>query len=125
MKILIDTNVLFSAILFENSVPAEVVRKVEAEHEMFLTDQNLAELREVVRRKIPGKKRAMEKFLKSLDYKIIKARTGQVEIRDAKDSPIINAAAEEGIDMVITGDKDFLALNLKKPKCVTPAEFIR
>ena len=44
-------------------------------------------------------------------------------MRDAKDQPIMNAAILEDLDLVITGDKDFLALDLSKPECVTATEY--
>lgn len=53
MKILIDTNILISAILFPNSKPAKALLKVSEEHHMVLCEQNLKELREVVKRKAP------------------------------------------------------------------------
>ena len=47
------------------------------------------------------------------------------EMRDTKDSPILATAIMEGIDVFITGDKDFLVLDIKMPEIVTMAEFLR
>ncbi len=44
-------------------------------------------------------------------------------MRDVKDQPILNTAIVEDLDFVITGDKDFLALDLSKPECITAAEY--
>ena len=41
MKILVDTNILLSAVLFPSSKPAEALLDVAANHEMILCDQNL------------------------------------------------------------------------------------
>jgi predicted nucleic acid-binding protein len=49
MKILVDTNILISAILFPGSKPSKALLKVSEEHEMVLCEQNLTEFREVVR----------------------------------------------------------------------------
>lgn len=45
-------------------------------------------------------------------------------IRDETDQPILNAAFFNNADIIITGDKDFLSLNLKKPECLTPSDFM-
>lgn len=126
MKILIDTNILFSAILFENSKVAKVVFYANDHHDIFLTDQNVAELREVVSRKLPDKTEAINDFLAKLSYKIIPttSKNNPVTIRDVKDQPILNAAISNNIDIILTGDKDFLSLKLKHPRCLTVAEFL-
>lgn len=53
MKILIDTSILISAILFPRSKPARALVYTAENHEMVLCDQNLTELREVLNRKAP------------------------------------------------------------------------
>jgi len=45
-------------------------------------------------------------------------------IRDPKDIPILSAAMKYDIDIVISGDKDFVVLGLVKPITVSPAEFL-
>lgn len=44
-------------------------------------------------------------------------------IRDAKDQPILNAAIVSDVDIILTGDKDFLSLEMEHPKCMTVAQF--
>ena len=46
------------------------------------------------------------------------------EMRDAKDSPILATAIMESIDVFVTGDKDFLVLDVDMPEIVTMAEFL-
>lgn len=45
-------------------------------------------------------------------------------IRDAKDQPILNAAIVSDVDIILTGDKDFLCLEIDRPKCMTAAQFM-
>ena len=40
------------------------------------------------------------------------------------DQPILNAAIVFDVDIVLTGDKDFLSLDMEHPKCMTVAEFL-
>lgn len=46
------------------------------------------------------------------------------EMRDTKDSPILATAILEDIDILVTGDKDFLVLDIDMPDIVTMAEFL-
>jgi predicted nucleic acid-binding protein len=46
------------------------------------------------------------------------------EMRDTKDSPILATAIMEGIDVFLTGDKDFLVLDVEVPEIMTMAEFL-
>lgn len=45
-------------------------------------------------------------------------------IRDVMDRPILRAAINADVDVLLTGDKDFLESDVIKPKIMTAAEFI-
>lgn len=45
-------------------------------------------------------------------------------IRDAKDYPVLYTAILEDVDILITGDKDFAAVEIEKPELMTPADFM-
>ena len=47
------------------------------------------------------------------------------EMRDINDSPILATAIMEGIDVFVTGDKDFLVLDVDMPEIVTIVEFLK
>ena len=46
------------------------------------------------------------------------------EIRDPKDSPILATAILEDVDVFLTGDRDFLVLDVETPEIMTMAEFL-
>ena len=46
-------------------------------------------------------------------------------MRDINDSPILATAIMEGIDIFVTGDKDFLVLDVDMPEIVTIVEFLK
>ncbi len=73
MKILVDTNILISAVLFPYSKPAKALVYIAENHEMVLCDQNLAELREVLNRKAPQALPHAEVLLTELSYELIPA----------------------------------------------------
>jgi predicted nucleic acid-binding protein len=45
-------------------------------------------------------------------------------MRDAKDSPILATAILEEIDVFLTGDKDFLVLDVEIPEIMSMSEFL-
>ena len=51
-------------------------------------------------------------------------RYTEKRIRDVKDQPILNAAILYDVDVILTGDKDFLSLDLDRPACMTAAQFL-
>lgn len=125
MRILIDTNILFSALLFPNSKPAKALLHVADNYKMVLCDRNIAELREILGKKAPKYLPDAEVLLAEMSYELIPAIDhAEKLIRDAKDQPILNAAIVYDVDMVLTGDKDFLSLDMERPKCMTAAEFL-
>lgn len=126
MRVLIDTNILISALLFPSSVPARALLRAVSEDELVLCDQNIAELREVLRRKAPARLADAEVLLAELSYELIPAVVNmQKTIRDEKDQPILNAAVLYEVDAVVTGDKDFLSLGIERPRCLTAAQYLR
>ena len=46
-------------------------------------------------------------------------------ITDPKDAPILNAAIIENVDVIISGDKHFLSLNMEQPRVMTAADYLR
>ena len=125
MRILVDTNVLFSALLFPDSKPAKALLDIASYQEMVLCDRNIAELRDILRRKAPQYLPDAEVLIAELSFELIPAVDhAEKLIRDAKDQPILNAAIVAGVDFIVTGDKDFLSMDLEHPKCLTPAQYL-
>ena len=125
MRILIDTNILFSALVFPHSRPAAALLHVANHHEMVLCDRNITELRDILQRKAPRFLPDAEVLLAELAYELIPAVDhAEKLIRDAKDQPILNAAIVSDVDVILTRDKDFLSLDMDHPKCMTVAQFL-
>jgi len=125
MRILVDTNILLSAMWFKNSKVAKTLLYVAGNHELVLCDRNITEMREVIKRKTPEVLADAEVFLAELSYELIPSvEKAEKLIRDPKDQPILNAAIVGGIDVILTGDKDFLSLDMELPKPMTVAQFL-
>jgi putative PIN family toxin of toxin-antitoxin system len=125
MRILIDTNILFSALLFPKSKPAKALLYAVENHDIVLCDRNVAELRDILNRKAPRYLPDAEVLIAEMSYELIPAVDhAEKLIRDAKDQPILNAAIVSDVDIILTGDKDFLSINMEHPRCMTAAQFL-
>ena len=125
MRILIDTNILFSALLFPGSKPSKALLYIADHHEVVLCDRNIAELRNILKRKAPKYLPDAEVLLAELSYELIPAiNHAEKLIRDSKDQPILNAAIVSDVDIILTGDKDFLSMDMEHPRCLTAAQFL-
>jgi putative PIN family toxin of toxin-antitoxin system len=126
MRVMIDSNVLISAVYNPNSKPARVVRDVCENHDLLLCDHIVAECYEVVGRKFPQHTPVLDKLLSSLGYSFVFAPRGDgAPIADPKDAPILNAAILENVDLIVSGDHHFLSLELERPKVLTPAQYLK
>lgn len=131
MRILIDTNVIISAALSSNSAPYQAfVKAVTAPNKGCICTQNEEECRRIFAEKFPNRlddlNDFLERILTMLDKIPIPSRDFDqgLQIRDVSDLPILRSAMAANIDIILTGDKDFLEAGIDNPKCLTPAEFL-
>ena len=129
MRIMLDTNVLISAILFRSENLSRLIEKVVEDYTLVLSTYVVDELKSVVDRKFPGKMIAIEKFLTALSYELVYSPENYVdtplfEIRDDKDYMVLHTAIIADVDILITGDKDFNDIEIERPEIVTPKEFL-
>ncbi len=128
MRVMLDTNVLISALLFPSSQMEQLFRVISSEHTLVLSSYVIDEMHRVVSRKFPTKLAALENFLSRLSYELVytpKIIEKQLcEIRDPADYPVLHSALTEGIDIFLTGDKDFQNLEIDYPVILTPSEFL-
>ncbi len=130
MKVMLDTNIFISMIFFPSAQTRDLAKKLTDSHQIVVCNYVIEELRLVTDRKFPNKKKFLDRFFIELPFELV--YTPRIldlndfpEMRDTKDSPILATAIMEGIDVFITGDKDFLVLDIKMPEIVTMAEFLR
>jgi len=128
MRITIDTNILISVILFPNSPMNQLIKVIAEKHKLILSSFVIEELMGVVERKFIGKKEAVDRFLSKFPYEMVytpkEMKKDLFKIRDEKDYPVVYTAIVEDVDILITGDKDFLGIEIEKPEILTPAQFL-
>lgn len=126
MRVLIDTNVLISALINPNSKPAKVIEQVSRHHILVLSTQNVKEFFDIVDRKLPDRSPAATRLLAEIDYELIKItnRSSVIKIRDTNDQPIIDTAIANHVNVLVTGDKDFLSLNTDLIEILSPVDYL-
>lgn len=128
MKVMLDTNILLSALLFPSERVNSFLAKVLTEHDLVLSTYVVDELKRVVEIKFPKHKKDIDRFLSRLSYELVytpaELPQGLFDIRDPKDYPVLYTAIAEDADVFITGDKDFLCVEAERPKIMTIAQFM-
>ncbi len=131
MKIMIDTNIVISAVLFPNGKAAKAFYKaLLPPYEPLLCDYVIDELHRKFREKFPDHQMEMEAFLFNALVSIQTVKTpeeevtGEKKIRDPKDRPILRAALNAHADLFLTGDKDFLESSVTDPRIINAATFL-
>jgi predicted nucleic acid-binding protein len=86
---------------------------------------NIAESYRVVGEKFPTKLPDVNALLNKLSYELITAPlSARTLIADPKDAPVLNAAILHEGDIIISGDKHFLQMDMKHPKVLKATEFL-
>jgi len=131
MKVMIDTNIFISAILFPNGQASKaLIKALTPPFQPIVCNYILEELRRKFQDKFPDKTNMLEDFLSQSLSVIRVAETPAKEIkdeilvRDVKDRPIIRAAINSNVDLLLTGDKDFLDSLVEAPQIISVAEFL-
>ena len=128
MRIMVDTNILLSALLFPDGKTAKAFEKILNSHSLVISSYCINELKRVVAKKFPKQIKAVDVFLEKLSFELAytpdKPKENLFYIRDPKDYPVLYTAIIENVDILLTGDADFKDINIDHPDIITPAEFL-
>jgi len=128
MKIMLDANVIISAILFPQSIISNMVKHIITNHELFICQYTIDEINEVFNKKFNGRIREMKLFLEKLPYELFANKRinskNYPKIRDINDLPVLANAIDSKVELLITGDKDFDEVKAKGLKIIKPKEYV-
>lgn len=65
-----------------------------------------------------------ESLISSISYDVVQLTTAGAVMRDVKDQPILDAAIAGSVEIIVTGDKDFHALDISEPLILTPRQYL-
>ena len=98
-------------------------------YQAVICEQNLDEMKRIFTKKFPDKLPALESFISNslLSIEIVDTPEIPVEeeslMRDMMDRPILRSAVVSDVDIILTGDKDFLESGIDHPRMMTPSDF--
>lgn len=128
MRVMLDTNILISALLFPSEQTELFFQTVTERDTVVLSSYVVNELHHVVQRKFPQHQEDVDRFLSHFAFELVYTpeflENSLIPIRDPKDYPVLHSALTENIDVLVTGDKDFTVLELEYPEILTLSEFL-
>lgn len=127
MRIMIDTNVLLSALVFKSTKLAQLIEYITENHTLVLCSYVIEEAYVVITRKSPKYKAALDRFFLNLSFEMVYTpmdTTMAPVMKDEKDIPVIVSAIASDVDVLVTGDKDFANLAIARPEVLTPSELL-
>ena len=130
MRVVVDTNVVVSALLFGASVPGRAFVRVLNRGTILSSRSFVKELDDVLRRAkfdhyVTREDR--DRFLEALirESELVDISETVNACRDPEDDRILELAVNGYADFVITGDADLLAMDpFRGTRIVTPADFL-
>lgn len=126
IRVVVDTNVLVSALLSANSIPGQAMTKAEDSGLLFASTATLAEIDAVLRRSRFARFLSMETLLEFLRryreaVRLILVSSPIRGCRDPRDDKFLEVAVYGKADVILTGDADLLALDpFQHVRIVTP-----
>jgi putative PIN family toxin of toxin-antitoxin system len=133
VKVVLDTNVLLSGLMFPDGAPGRVVAAWrEARFDLIVSVHQLAEIGRAlaypkIRRILNWDERSIEQFIRQLYIRVQIVDLDGISVEvpaDPDDVPILATLVAAKADVLITGDGDLLALR-DRYAILTPAEFVR
>lgn len=131
MRIMIDTNIIISAVLFPKGFAAKALYKaLVSPYQPVICDYIIDELHRKFKEKFTDRTLDLEAFLYIAlpVFEVIsvpeEALEEELKIRDPKDRPILRAALNAGVDLFLTGDKDFLESAVEDPRIISVNTFL-
>ncbi|MBU4314529.1 MAG: putative toxin-antitoxin system toxin component, PIN family [Actinobacteria bacterium] len=129
LKVVLDTNIYISAILFGGN--PERIRKLSKEKklEILISEAIISEVAEVLRKKFNWKSWQISQIIDEIRETatlIIPNQTLSMTKKDEDDNRILECAVEGKVQYIVSGDKQHL-LPLKEyqgVKILSPAEFL-
>ena len=129
MRIVVDTNVVMSAIIKADSVPASVIDLIANKHTFLTSFDTQCEIQKVIAR--PRFRRYLTadalKLIATIvtESEVIAIATPVIACRDPADDKFLELAVNGKADLIISGDQDLLAMLIYRGiPIITPAKFL-
>ena len=129
MRVMLDTNILISAIIFRSKPMNSIINLLAEKYSLVLCSYIIDELHEVVDEKFGKKKNDLEKFLLELRFELVYTpqslpKHDLFTISDVDDEKILYSAMIADVDVLVTGDKHYDEVEIERPEILSPSEFL-
>jgi len=126
MKVMLDTNVLASAVA-TRGLCADVLRAVLAEHELVICAQIISELQRVLKDKFALPRPLVNDFIRLVREDSLLCEPGDlpgIKLKDKDDLGILSAAVGGGVNVIVTGNKEMQMVGMVAGlKIMSPRQF--
>ncbi len=126
MRVLLDTNVIVSAVA-TRGLCADVLRAVLSAHELVICDQVLQEVRRILHTKFGVPEQLIAEYLELIEQEAIVADSvnlPDLPIQDRDDAAIVAATVGARAEVLVTGDHELQSLkNVGKVRIMSPRAF--
>ena len=125
MRIMLDTNILISAFVFGGRVRKILEMLFENDCEIYISEYVDAEFKNILHEKWHDRADKIYFLYRSMDF-VFCSSTSETfgHLRDEKDIPVLSDAIYHNVDILLTGDKDFLEAEIEMPQIVSPSELL-
>lgn len=121
MKIMLDTNVLISALVFGGTPKQLISKLLLSGHDLLISDYVDNEFIDKVLLKWPQKECQLLKAYQKMGFIHCRSTSKKLcDMRDEKDIPVLSDAIYNNADILLTGDKDFLETGISHPMIFSP-----
>ena len=121
MRIMLDTNFLISAFAVGGKIRKILNLLLKTEWDIVITEYVDSEFHRVVNKKFKKKSAEIFAEYEGNNFKIYPSTTKILgKVRDKKDIPVLSDAIFHEVDILLTGDKDFLESEIKNPLILSP-----
>jgi len=133
MRVVLDTNVLFSGLIIPESLPGRIVQAWrEARFDLVFSEQMLEEIRRIlvypkINKRLKWDVDEIERFLLLLRFKCVIVNPSPMtfeDLRDPDDAVILSTLIDSDAEALITGDEDLLILANRYP-ILSPVQFAK
>lgn len=130
-RFVFDTNVIVSALLFNDSVPGQAFLRALDEGTVLISESLVRELSHVLSRERFDRyisREERDEFVDALmrESELVEIVDSVAVCRDPEDNRVLELAVNGNANLIITGDTDLLVLNpFGDVRIVTPADFLK
>jgi len=97
----------------------------ETDCEIYISEYVDAEFKRILHEKWANRADKIYSLYRSMDFVFCSSSAETFgRLRDEKDIPVLSDAIYHNVDILLTGDKDFLEADIKMPQIVSPSELL-